>query len=99
MDTLKVLILGVSKYNFQEDGGRQVSGVTVHFVQLTPSATDDKVGFFPTKASFSDLAVFDQFRGQEFPLSAEASWSLDMSNKRQPIKITGFHKLETALVG
>lgn len=98
MDSLTVMILGVNKYEFKDDSGREVRGVTVHYVQLANSDSDDKVGYFPTKASFTDLSVFEAFRGQKFPIQAEASISFDLSNKRNPIKVTGFHDLQHIVI-
>ena len=96
MGTLQVLILGVSRYNF-EDKGKILTGTSVHYVQLTHANEEDKVGYFPTKANLP-IQAYEQFKGHQFPLQAEAIWELDMSNKRNPIKIKGFEKLETVLV-
>lgn len=99
MPELKVLILGVNRYNFTDsNSGKEVRGTTVHFVQLSEASEDDKVGFFPTKATLS-YESFESFKGMKFPLQGVANWTLDMTNKKNPVKILGFNQLETSLVG
>lgn len=99
MDSLQVMILGASKYNFKEEStGREVKGVTVHYVQLTHTNEEDKVGYFPTKASFSDQRIFEEFRGVKFPVQADASITFDLANKRNPIKVTGFANVQSILI-
>lgn len=90
MDSLKVMILGAQQYSFEDDKtGREVSGTTIHYIQLDASTEENKVGYFPSKASLP-YAEFYLFEGLEFPLLAEAKIKFDLSNKRNPIKITGF---------
>lgn len=98
MDELKVLILGVQKYQFtDEKTGREVAGCSVHYVQLTHSDDEDKIGYFPTKASLKS-EQFNQFRGLTFPITGKASIQFDLSNKRNPIKVTGFTLEEAVIV-
>ena len=97
MGTLQVMILGVSRYDFTDANGKNLKGTTVHYCQLQHATETDKFGYFPSKANlpYSD---FESFQGLKFPLSASASWSMDLSNKRNPIKITGFVDLENILI-
>jgi hypothetical protein len=98
MDALNVLILGVNKYEFLDDKSQKmVKGCSVHYVQLTHAHEEDKVGYFPTKASLP-YEVFEQFRGQKFPMQGDASISFDLANKRNPIKVTAFSNLQNVLM-
>lgn len=94
MGTLQVMILGVSRYDFDDNKtGKNLKGCSVHYVQLTHSQEADKFGYFPAKANLS-YEDFEAFQGLKFPLQADAEWTLDMSNKRNPVKIVGFINLE-----
>lgn len=98
MGTLQVLILGVSRYDFvDQKTNKTLKGCNVHYVQLTHSNEEDKFGYFPTKATLN-YNDFDAFRGLKFPLQADADWTVDMSNKRNPIKITGFTNIENVMI-
>jgi hypothetical protein len=97
MGTLQVLILGVSRYNFEDKDGKKLTGTSVHYVQLSHSNENDKFGYFPAKANLS-YDDFEVFRGLKFPLQADADWTLDMSNKRNPVKITGFSDLQNVII-
>ena len=98
MDALQVMILGVSRFDFTDERTKkQLKGTSVHYVQLTHTAEADKFGYFPTKATIP-YEDFEAFRGIKFPLQANAEWTLDMSNKRNPVKITGFTNLENIIL-
>lgn len=93
MDAQNVLILGVSRYDFKDDRtGNDVRGTTVWYAPVDTLDEDHKVGLTPVKASLP-YQVFDSFVGHEFPSLAKASISLDLSNRRNPIKINGFSEL------
>lgn len=98
MDSLKVMILGASRYEFEDDKSkRTVKGTTVHYVQMVPANEEDKVGLFPTKATLP-YEYYEAVKGKTFPLYADASISFDLANKRNPIKVTGFHVTDEAVV-
>lgn len=98
MDALKVLILGVQRYKFEDQKTeREVSGTTVHFIQLSHTNEEDKIGYFPTKSTLS-YDSYEAFRGLQFPLSADAEWTLDLANKKNPIKVLGFLNLDNVLI-
>ncbi|MGX1195506.1 hypothetical protein [Metabacillus sp. SLBN-84] len=91
MEALDVLILGISKYSFNDDSGRLVEGTTVHYVQTPGVNGADKKGLLPAKATLPVEAFEGMFSGAAFPCKAKAGITLDLSNKRNPIKVTGFH--------
>ena len=98
MDAPNVLILGASRYEFEDEKtGRAVKGTTVHYVALSPVNEENKVGLSPAKATLS-YSYFEQFEGVTFPCVAEPTITLDFSNKKNQIKFTGFKLLDSVMI-
>lgn len=91
MEALDVLILGISKYSFTDDSGRLVEGTTVHYVQTPGVSENAQRGLLPAKATLPIEAFDGTFNNVTFPVKAKAGITLNLSNKRNPIKVTGFH--------
>ncbi len=98
MDALNVLILGANKYEFiDQTSQRAVKGTSVHYCQLNEDVSEERVGFFPAKVVFP-YEYFDTLKGVKFPCLAQASIQLDLSNKRNPIKVTSFLIKDTVAI-
>jgi hypothetical protein len=99
MESLDVMILGVQKYEFEDEKTKRiVKGVSVHYCQLLHVNEDNKMGYFPAKASLSSHEHYEQFVGLKFPLQGQATITFDLSNKKNPIKITGFNDLQNIII-
>ena len=97
MNEIPVVILGVKPYSFQNEQQRTLEGVSVHYYSTQPKGVNDKhSGFIPVKCSVG-LDQLGYLEKLEFPAQARAVYQIDMSNQRNPIKITGFLKAETSV--
>lgn len=54
-----VLILGVSRYNFENDEKERVQGVTAHYIMGDAELSENRAGFQVAKASFQDVRVWN----------------------------------------
>lgn len=89
MEALDVLVLGASRYDFEDRQTRQqLKGCTVHYVPLQLDNTKtDVVGYKPAKATL-DFDKFGLFSGKEFPIRAKATLTVDLAANK--IKVTNF---------
>lgn len=95
MEPIKVIVLGCAQYSFEDQKTkRMVEGTTVHYVTQESVNEDFKVGNIPTKASL-EFGAFNDMKGWSFPCLAEASITLDLTNNRNPIKVTGFKPIKS----
>lgn len=95
MDKVKVTLLGVQSYSFQDkESGRQVEGTNCFFIEQAPANADNKAGFVPNKATLPVIA-FDQLKHLSFPSDCEAVVSTEFTNKGVRSKITDFKPIKT----
>lgn len=94
MDQVKVTLLGVQSYSFEDEKTkRQVEGTNCFFIEQTSSNTDNKAGFVPVKATLPIMA-FDQLRHLAFPCDVNAVIKTEFTGKGIKTKIIDFKPLE-----
>jgi hypothetical protein len=95
---MKVTILGVSKYDFENDAKERISGLSVHFINEVEDHTKKTVkGFLPTKVNLPSDA-FSEFENLKYPVAAEPMLAQSLGPKGVVTKIVGFNILEPLLI-
>lgn len=85
--TQEVVILSVSRYDFQDDNGKQVKGTTVWYFDKNGISEPDKVGCPPVKASLP-VEAFDVLSRATFPANGIAQITVDLTKNK--LKVTAF---------
>jgi hypothetical protein len=76
-----VLILGARPYDFTNDNGRQITGVSVWVLPLRNEDPENTVGLLPVKYSLTQ----EQFRliaAKPFPARAEMTMTVNLASKK-----------------
>lgn len=94
MDNVKVTLLGISSYSFQDkESGRQVEGTNCWFIEQTPANEDSKAGFVPNKATLP-VEAFHQLKHFTFPSECNAVLKTEFTSKGVRTKIVDFKLLQ-----
>ena len=85
-----VIVLGANPYDFVNDNGERLEGLSVHYCGKNPQAKGNFVGLKPEKTSI-DKKYLKDFQGvQEYPAIGKAHFTLDPNNRKRPMTITHF---------
>lgn len=88
---MEVTLLGLKPYNFVNDNGENIVGATAWYY-TNDKQTDGSLGHIPAKASISQDEM-NAMKSWTFPMKANAVVSINLSNARNPLKVTGFKKI------
>lgn len=58
----KHLVLSVKTYDFKNDGGEQITGAKVSYINKKASPREEEVGHPPMIVSINDMKLVQQFR-------------------------------------
>lgn len=54
---MRALVIGLRRYDFKDDDGERVKGMTMHYVMPEGSGDEDTIGFLPVRESVSQEAA------------------------------------------
>lgn len=92
METMKVVVLGANRYNFEDDKtGRTIEGCKVHFINIGNKPGENELGSIP-KAQNMEYSFFNQL-GQ-VPGIYEAQLQMNMSGRNIRMDIVDFKFIE-----
>ena len=94
MDPMQVIILGASKYSFEDrETGRQIEGCKVHFLNLEEMDEENVTGFIPSSANMP-YKYHEAVRSLELPHLAEAGVTVSFTGKKPTVKIASFDPIK-----
>lgn len=85
-----VIVLGVSRYKFAQDGtGEVVEGCKVHYVEDGFENQADSIGLIPQTA-IMDYEHFEFFESAQIPGKYDAEFHVSLRGKKPTLKVGGF---------
>lgn len=83
----KVVVLGASRYTFQDDSKKTIEGTKVHYISLNSENEENLLGHTPQTANMK-YDYFDNLG--EVPGIYDLHCELDLSKKKPTLAIKGF---------
>lgn len=85
-----VIVLGANPYDFVNDNGERLEGLSVHYCGTEVAKKGTFVGLKPEKTSIEKTNLKDFQAIQEFPMKGYAHYQIDPNNRKRPMTITHF---------
>lgn len=90
MENIKVLLIGVKRYSFEDkDSGRLIEGTKAHFLQMVAAEDDNTYGFIPAVTTMP-YHYYEQAKKLEMPQLCDAILTLQLSGSKPSVKVTDF---------
>lgn len=86
---MKVMVLGMSQYSFQNDNGQEIKGTKVHYVELSTNNENDMVGVIPQTATMP-YEYFNILNKQNVPGIYTAKLSISLRGRRPVLRVDSF---------
>lgn len=88
--TFPVIVLGANPYDFVNDNGERLEGLSVHYTGKEVANKGSFIGLKPEKTSI-DKGFEKTFKDvKDFPVVGEAHYTIDPNNRKRPMTITHF---------
>lgn len=90
---MTVIVLGVSRYSFQDDQNRNVAGTKVHYVPVDQNSEENVYGCIPQSATMSH-EFFETMNKSHVPGLYKAKFTVQMSGRRPQLRVQDFEYVQ-----